>query len=265
MSTASTMSTASPHHRHLIIFLLLLCVRALQLVGGIFGTIYFSLGLAGGTTAAINRAYQQGLPVPNQAYILALNSIGLLTGILQLVGGIIGIQATADIHRVLALDPAIVKKARTYWIIYTTIYVISLVTSSVTTGLATAEVYNTYGQIYSDSQIASAVFWIWANWVFVVLIQFYFVFVVFSYMKTLELAAAGNLGSLPFVVKNQYPTGHPAASPAHYNQMPPSSYQQQVPPPYYAEGQPVQQQGQPLYYGAPPAASVGGAVELPKV
>lgn len=241
-----------------------LTIAILELVGGIFGTIYYSLGLAAGTTAAINRAYQQGLPVPNQSYILALNSIGLFTGILQLIGGIIGIQATADVHRVLALDPKIVKKARTYWIIYTAIYVIGLVTSSITTGLATAEVYETYGSMYSSSQIATAVFWVWAYWVFSVLIQFYFVFVVFSYMKTLELAASGNLGNLPFVVKDQYPIGH-AAHPAYYGQMPPTTYQQQVPPHYIAEGQPVQQQGQPPFSGTPSAAPANGAVELPKV
>lgn len=221
-----------------------LAIAIIQLICGIYGVIYFGLLAISGTTATIQAAANQGLDVPSAAYVLTYSILSLISGVLQLIGGIIGIQATASIQKVLSLDPATVKRSRTYWQFYTAIYVIGVILSTITASMQTSAAIQTYSSVYSSSQIASVVIWVWVYWVIAVLLNFYFVFVVFSYMKTLELAAAGNLGSLPFVVKNQYPMAYPAAG-----------HPQQVPPYTTAQGQPVQ-----VSY-----AQQQGGVEMPKV
>jgi hypothetical protein len=233
------------------------------LILGICGTINFGVALLFGTTAAINRALDQGLAPPDQAYTTAIAVLGFICSVLQLSGGIVGIQATADINRVLAVDPVIVKRSRIYLIIYIVIYGIDLLLYTISTSMATSSIKETFGDTLSRSQLFWAIYWTWVYWVIVALINFYFVFVVFSYMKTLELAAEGKLGSLPFVVKDQYPMANPAVANYGGNRplMGQPQPQYQVPPTFYAaQGHPVHGQAQPMHFGAPTAG-----VEMSKV
>jgi len=181
-----------------------LTIAVIQLIGAIITGISAIATILGLITFVV--AEQNGEVEANSATYgaaIAVTIFSVLTACMALATGIMGIKATSNLQAVVALQPQILKSARTYfylmvttWLIFAVPNFISLIVQSVGLGQRT--------DLRPGDRFAGIAFaWVW--WALFIVVQLYFIFVVWSYQRRLHDARDGRLEG-PFVVKGQQPT-----------------------------------------------------------
>ena len=114
--------------------------------------------------------------------------------------GIVGIAATGNLERVRNADPVIIRSAVNYWRLNLFLFIYYLVGALGSAVLATIEIID---QRLTVAQAAFALSCYWLIWAIGVWIQAYFLYIIWSYKYTLQLAREGTLQG-PFVIKGVY-------------------------------------------------------------
>lgn len=137
------------------------------------------------------------IPLPTSAAtLIASAALYFVAATVALATGITGVIATSNIDRVMALDPLIIRRAVLFWQLNLALYVYYFASALLQAILVTVDL----GQSLPPEEVAPAAIGYWLAWLVGVLIQLYFLYIIWSYKATLLLARDGKLEG-PYVVK----------------------------------------------------------------
>eukprot|EP00191_Tetraselmis_sp_GSL018_P001216 CAMPEP_0177614808 /NCGR_PEP_ID=MMETSP0419_2-20121207/22985_1 /TAXON_ID=582737 /ORGANISM="Tetraselmis sp., Strain GSL018" /LENGTH=234 /DNA_ID=CAMNT_0019112155 /DNA_START=153 /DNA_END=854 /DNA_ORIENTATION=+ len=204
----------------------ILAYAVLQLVSGFMYVSYFFGSIAMPLLERAQRftlGQMDGNAPPDSFYTILATAALYLLGAAALLGtAITGIAASNNVDRVMALDAAVIRRAVWYWNLNLGLFVYYAASSLLSAIAASVTIVSS--SRFEQRVAVAAVALYWAAFAVGVSIQMYFLYVVWSYKRILELARDGKLEG-PFVVKGVsfakgapqggYPGAAPGAAPQY--------------------------------------------------